>query len=381
VWTLLLAWTFGFAAPQTVHEAGEPGLEPPRLIPESRVEPAYPEDALRDGIQGTVVLRVVVDADGRVSVVEVFRSPYNGEALALAAAAAVGLWRYRPASLDGRPVACRIMQTVAFHPPVGGNKERKGRPPRGRRKQPPNQEAAPPEPTPEKPGAVKAEEPPAVTTQPELSPAPRKNEKPAVVPLAPPQARPEQPAPEAPADERPPEVPSPRPPQDEAAAPERTTPAEPPSPPAPPEDASSIDVAVGGPGGLLLGQPGQRARELLSGASRGDGPPSTEVWHWPEQGMEVTLVSTPQGERVGAIRYFFLDQPGRPATRYRTRKGLGRGSFCLGVVPAYGRPEQREEATDGDGSSLLSLEYHRSGTGVRFLCRDGRLAELLLTGE
>ena len=76
---LLLGAALSQAAAQTVvYEAGEPGLEPPQLIEDSHVQPVYPEEALQDGVQGTVLLRVVVTADGMVGNVEIFRSPFRG---------------------------------------------------------------------------------------------------------------------------------------------------------------------------------------------------------------------------------------------------------------------------------------------------------------
>ena len=84
VCVLLLAALLSQVAAQTVvYEAGEAGLEPPRLVEDSRVQPAYPEEALHDGVQGTVLLRVVVTEFGLVSNVEIFRSPFGGEALEL----------------------------------------------------------------------------------------------------------------------------------------------------------------------------------------------------------------------------------------------------------------------------------------------------------
>ena len=135
---LLLGAALSQAAAQTVvYEAGEPGLEPPRLIEDSHVEPVYPEEALQDGVQGTVLLRVVVTAYGLVSDVEIFRSPFRGESLAQAALDAVRQWRYQPARLQGRNVACRIMQTVSFYPPSTKPPKKPGRRARSKKAPPP----------------------------------------------------------------------------------------------------------------------------------------------------------------------------------------------------------------------------------------------------
>jgi hypothetical protein len=140
----------------------------------------------------------------------------------------------------------------------------------------------------------------------------------------------------------------------------------------------TIDIRSGGPGGLFLGQPGARVRELLGAAEKRDG---GNVLRLAEQGMEVTLAPSPGGEQVVVIRYVFTQGGGFSASGLRTRKGLGRGSFCMGIIPAYGRPEERLETTDANGNAVQSLEYRRDGTRSWFVCRDGRLAELTLARE
>lgn len=62
-------------------------------------------------IQGVVILETVVDADGQVASVRILRgiSP-DGDSLAMRG---VKLWRYRPATLHGKPV--RVYLTVAVH--------------------------------------------------------------------------------------------------------------------------------------------------------------------------------------------------------------------------------------------------------------------------
>lgn len=356
---LLLGAALSQAAAQTVvYEAGEPGLEPPRLLEDSHVEPVYPEEALQDGVQGTVLLRVVVTAYGMVSDVEIFRSPFRGESLAQAALDAVRQWRYQPAQLQGRNVACRIMQSVSFYPPSTKPPEKRGR--RARRKE------TPPPPQPVKavksaPAVVEAEPVPATPVAAE--------EKPEPVPATP-----------VAAEEKPEPVPATpvaaeeRPEPGDRAEPADSVPTSAPRPGSP----AAIDISTGGPRDLLLGQPGARAREILGPAEKRDG---GNVLRFPEQGMEVTLAASPDGKQIVAIRYVFTEGDGFSASGLRTRKGLGRGSFCMGIIPAYGRPEERQESTDGNGNAVLSLEYRRHGTRSRFVCREGRLAELTLARE
>lgn len=66
--------------------------------------PAYPRDALREGITGTVLLEVLVDVDGRPLKVTIHRSSGNRE-LDRAAQQQVRMhWSFRPASRNGAPV-------------------------------------------------------------------------------------------------------------------------------------------------------------------------------------------------------------------------------------------------------------------------------------
>jgi periplasmic protein TonB len=92
-------------------EALPAGATPPVKI--RHAEPAYPPDALRVGLEGTVVLRIRVDEEGRVvSAEETAAGPLP--AFAEAAREAVMRWRYSPASYRGRPVGVSMVVTVKF---------------------------------------------------------------------------------------------------------------------------------------------------------------------------------------------------------------------------------------------------------------------------
>ncbi len=70
--------------------------------------PAYPQEARAAGKTGTVVLKVVILADGRVADVQVMRGdePFVSEAVR-----AVKNWRYEPARYKGHPITVyRIIQ-------------------------------------------------------------------------------------------------------------------------------------------------------------------------------------------------------------------------------------------------------------------------------
>ena len=361
---LLLAALCTFAqepATEQIHEAGEPGLIVPVLIPESRTEPVYPERARADGVKGTVFLRLMVSTQGLVRDAQVFRAPYNGHELAVAALDVVRTWRYQPATVDGVPVVCRIMASVSFHPGVSGS------------------QAVPvvaKDPVPEK--AVPAAGAAAATASPEPEPA-------TVAPQA-----------ERSADDGPF-------PEDKTGGAEATTvPAEPvgvdplrapsddeqadPAPaeesrpaaveqaePAPPD---TILLPHGGPGDLVLGTSGANASSLLAGATwipvDGRGVRLSD----PGRGMEVELQPTGSGgnREVVGIRYVFQERDGLSPCPYRTRLGLGKGTLCLGVIPAYGQPDAREVHAD-----LTTLRYFRDGTQVDFICDAGRLVELLVS--
>ena len=101
------------ASPESLPSVSIPtsqGATPARL--RHRVEPVYPADARRLGIEGTVVLRAAIDEDGRVKSVGVV----NGNPmLANAAVAAVRQWRYAPSELNHRPAASTTDITIVFH--------------------------------------------------------------------------------------------------------------------------------------------------------------------------------------------------------------------------------------------------------------------------
>jgi len=78
------------------------------------VQPAFPASAGASQAEGTVVLRVVVDENGKVAGTEV--KDGNG-ALAESAVAAVKQWRYRPYLRDGKPVSFETVILVDFQHP------------------------------------------------------------------------------------------------------------------------------------------------------------------------------------------------------------------------------------------------------------------------
>jgi protein TonB len=95
--------------------SGEPipvvgDVRPPQLL--SRVEPDYPEAMRRIHAEGVVILEAVITASGDVESVRVLKSA--NPALDRSAADAIRRWRYRAATLNGRPVAVYLTVTVSF---------------------------------------------------------------------------------------------------------------------------------------------------------------------------------------------------------------------------------------------------------------------------
>ncbi len=82
----------------------------PTVIGDVRIP--YPEDARSRGIEGTVVLSVLVDETGRVRTVKVVSGPGGG--LDQAAAKAVERIRFRPALRKGQPVPAQITYRYTF---------------------------------------------------------------------------------------------------------------------------------------------------------------------------------------------------------------------------------------------------------------------------
>lgn len=73
--------------------------------------PQYPSAARAAGIQATVILKIVVRADGSVGDVEVMR---GDEQLNSAAIEAVRQWRFSPATLDGEPITVFRVIRIPF---------------------------------------------------------------------------------------------------------------------------------------------------------------------------------------------------------------------------------------------------------------------------
>jgi len=84
-------------------------FQPAILI--SRVPPIYPANAKAKGIEGVVVVHVLVDKEGRVKRADVEQ---GDPLLTQAAVDAVKQWRYKPSTLGGAPAEAEVTASVTF---------------------------------------------------------------------------------------------------------------------------------------------------------------------------------------------------------------------------------------------------------------------------
>jgi protein TonB len=118
----LMRWTAGlmgaallasapvWAAPQQAPPVRVGGdIKEPKKI--KHVDPVYPEEAKSAGVQGVVILEVVIGTDGKVKSTKILRSV---PLLDNAAADAVKQWVYTPTLLNGEPVELLMTVTVNF---------------------------------------------------------------------------------------------------------------------------------------------------------------------------------------------------------------------------------------------------------------------------
>ncbi|MDQ3069359.1 MAG: energy transducer TonB [Acidobacteriota bacterium] len=86
------------------------GIDPPSLLRE--VKPTYSDDGRRQGVEGDVVLEIVVRRDGSVGDVKILRR--LGAGLDQRAIDAVRQWRFSPARRQGTPVDVIVEVAVEF---------------------------------------------------------------------------------------------------------------------------------------------------------------------------------------------------------------------------------------------------------------------------
>ena len=77
----------------------------------ARVQPKYPQDARKAGIQGIVVLQSLIDTNGNVKESKIIK---GDPSLTSAALDAVKQWKYKPYLLNGQPVEVDTLVSVDF---------------------------------------------------------------------------------------------------------------------------------------------------------------------------------------------------------------------------------------------------------------------------
>ena len=108
--------TTSLAAAETL-----PVVPPPKpsvitqAIPTKQIKPKYPESAKSMGAKGTVVVRVLVDTNGKVKSAVILQS-FGNPACEAAAVAAAKQWEFRPATKDGVPFEQNLSIPFDFEP-------------------------------------------------------------------------------------------------------------------------------------------------------------------------------------------------------------------------------------------------------------------------
>lgn len=95
------------AKSELVHVVSE--LQESKLI--FKVNPVYPEMAVRARVSGAVVLAAIIDEEGSVTNLKVLS---GHPLLTKAALEAVRQWKYRPTILNGEPVTVSAVVTIVF---------------------------------------------------------------------------------------------------------------------------------------------------------------------------------------------------------------------------------------------------------------------------
>ena len=108
--TALFVVSLAAAPKQTIYQVAEVSV-PPRVA--SKIEPKYTTKARAAKIQGTVVLTMVIKADGHADHIHVRQSLDNG--LDANAVSAIKKWSFDPAEKDGKRVPVNATIEVNFH--------------------------------------------------------------------------------------------------------------------------------------------------------------------------------------------------------------------------------------------------------------------------
>ena len=80
-------------------------------VPLSEVRPVYPKEARDKQIEGSVAMDILIDESGKVRQVNVIE---GSEIFRASALVAMQKFLFRPAKVDGKPVAVRIRYSIKF---------------------------------------------------------------------------------------------------------------------------------------------------------------------------------------------------------------------------------------------------------------------------
>jgi protein TonB len=102
------SWIVRFAELRETTRGGE--LTAPVAL--TKVDPAYPQDLMRDHIEGTVTVYAVIHSDGSVGELRVLRG--IDDRLDTNAMTALSHWRFRPGTKNGSPVELEAVVQIPF---------------------------------------------------------------------------------------------------------------------------------------------------------------------------------------------------------------------------------------------------------------------------
>jgi len=97
----------------TIARVGEVGVEPPVFT--KKVQPKYPERAIKIRLQGYVILEAILRKDGSVDDIKVLRGLGKGKfGFEEEAAAALRQWEFLPGKVNGKPADVRMTLKIDF---------------------------------------------------------------------------------------------------------------------------------------------------------------------------------------------------------------------------------------------------------------------------
>ena len=99
--------------PAGIYRPCQGAIEMPE--PKKTKHPSYTREAMRERIQGAVVMRVIVNADGGTGEIRIGQSLRHD--LDMAAVDAMKQWHFKPATRNGQPIAVAVFVEMSFHLP------------------------------------------------------------------------------------------------------------------------------------------------------------------------------------------------------------------------------------------------------------------------